>query len=232
MSKFQYVYGVLSVFKRWFNKMRDMKFIDSLERRYATKIFDSSKVVGSEDIEIIKSAIQLSPSSFGLQLYKVIIVTDSKIKAKLRAVSADQSQITDSSHLFIFCNYTSVTSKDVDEFIDLVSYVRDVEKSDLSRYSNFIKGAISSMDIDSQSVWTEKQVYIALENLLFTAANLDIDTCPMEGFDSASYNEILGLENKGLNASVAAAVGYRSVDDSSQHLKKVRKSKSVLFEEI
>lgn len=206
-----------------------MKLIDSLEWRYATKKFDSSKKVSLENLEQIKKAIQLSASSYGLQLYKVLIIESSEIREKLKSVSFGQDQITEASHLVVFCNYSVVTEKHIDEYFVLKSQVEQIDISHFKGYSDFIKADVRNKSEIEKQRWTSNQTYLALGNLLNACAELKIDACPMEGFDAEKYNEILNLEKQGLNASVIATIGYRSDDDVSQNAKKVRKSTDNLF---
>lgn len=206
-----------------------MTLIDNLEWRYATKKFDASKKVSTQHIELLKRAIQLAPSSYGLQLYTVLIIEDSIIKEQLKAVSYGQSQITDASHLFVFCNYSKVTNDHIDTYFSLKSEIEQVDVSNFKGYADFIKSDVASRTLVEKNQWTSNQVYIALGNLLNACSELKIDACPMEGFDAEAYNKILDLNKLGLNAAVIAPVGYRSEEDSSQHTYKVRKPIDNLF---
>ncbi|CAL2101492.1 Oxygen-insensitive NAD(P)H nitroreductase [Tenacibaculum sp. 190130A14a] len=207
-----------------------MSLIENLNWRYATKKFDSSKKITITDLNHIESAIQLSASSYGLQLYKVFIIEDIDLRSKLKAVSWNQSQITEASHLFVFCNYINNITTEVDNHIKLTAKTRNLDEEMLNEYGSFILEKIFAKSEIERCNWTRNQTYIALANLLSICAELKIDACPMEGFDSVRYNEILGLNQIGLNACVLAAVGYRDKEDKTQYLEKVRKSKDVLFE--
>ena len=198
--------------------------------RYATKKFDLDKAIDEKDINILKESIRLSPSSYGLQLFKVLVIENKELKEKLREVSFNQSQISDCSALFVFCNFTQVTPSDIDDFIQLKSSVQDIELSNLNKYGDFLKSTLLTKPSNEVSVWTANQVYIALGNLMTSCAALKIDSCPIEGFQADKYNEILNLTN--MNAAVVASVGYRSSDDISQESKKVRKNSASLFEHI
>ncbi|GFD83004.1 NAD(P)H-dependent oxidoreductase [Tenacibaculum sp. KUL118] len=206
-----------------------MTLIDNLEWRYATKKFDASKKVSAQHIELLKRAIQLAPSSYGLQLYTILIIEDSAIKEQLKAVSYGQSQITDASHLFVFCNYSKVTNDHIDAYFSLKSEIEQVDISNFKEYADFIKSDVTSRTLVEKSRWTSNQVYIALGNLLNACSELKIDACPMEGFDAEAYNKILDLDKLGLNAAVVAPVGYRSDEDYSQNTYKVRKPIESLF---
>lgn len=207
-----------------------MNLITNLEWRYATKKFNSSKKVSSENLDQIKKAIQLSASSYGLQLYKVLIIENSEIREKLKPASFGQNQITDASHLVIFCNYSVVTEEHIDEYFTLKSETEKVPISDFKGYSDFIKADVLNKSTIEKHRWSSNQTYLALGNLLNACAELKIDSCPMEGFEAEKYNKILSLDEHGLNASVIATIGYRSDDDTTQGAKKVRKSFTNLFE--
>ena len=207
-------------------------FIENQNWRYATKKFDATKKVSASDLEILKEAIQLSTSSYGLQLYKVFIVENPEVRAKLKPVSWGQSRIVDASHLFVFANIIDVQENHIDEYVQNIAATRGLSLEDLKGYSDFMKSKIVPLTVDKKSVWTSKQTYLALANLLNAAAELKIDVTPMEGFEPEQYNEILGLNALGLNASLVAAVGYRHEEDATQHYAKVRKSKEELFTTI
>lgn len=205
------------------------KFIENQNWRYATKKFDISKKISTTDLETLKEAIRLSTSSYGLQPYKVLIVENPEIRAQLQPVSWGQSQITEASHLFVFANIIDIKENHIDEYISNIANIRALNIEDLKGYADFMKSKIISLDIGTKSVWTSKQTYLALANLMNAAAELKIDVTPMEGFESEKYNEILGLNELGLNASLVATVGYRHEEDQSQYFTKVRKSNTELF---
>ncbi len=209
-----------------------MNIIDSLNWRYATKQFDLSKKISQTNLKQLKESVRLSASSYGLQLYKVLIIENKSIKEQLKSASYNQIQITDSSHLFVFCNYTNVNNNHVDEYLSLKAEKQNLKIDDLQGYGDFIKGALSYKSKEEMNNWTAKQTYIALANLLVASAELKIDTCPLEGFEPEKYNKILGLTDKGLNAAVVVAVGYRSTEDQTQFASKVRKLEDLLFETI
>jgi nitroreductase len=204
-------------------------FIDNQNWRYATKKFDASKKITAAEFEILKEAIRLSPSSYGLQPYKVLIIENPETRAKLQPASWGQSQIVDASHIIVFANYTKLDNDDIDAYIENVTSTREIPLEAVSGYADFMKGAIAPKSDEEKSLWNQKQTYIALANLMNAAAELKIDVTPMEGFVPQQYNEILGLDKQHLNAAVVAAVGYRHEEDATQHYKKVRKSKEDLF---
>lgn len=209
-----------------------MELLTHLQWRYATKKFDTTKKVSSDDLEKLKEAIQLSVSSYGLQLYKVLIIENAAIREQLKPVSWNQSQITDASHLFVFCNYTDVSSEAIDDFIKQTAETRNIDLEKLKGYGDFIKTKLAEKSEEEKSSWLQSQTYLALGNLLNACAELKIDACPMEGFDPDAYNKILGLDKQGLNAAVIAPIGFRHIEDHTIGLKKVRKPLEQLFDII
>jgi nitroreductase len=207
-------------------------FIENQNWRYATKKFDATKKIATADLEILKEAIRLSTSSYGLQLYKVFIIENPEIRAQLQPVSWGQSQIVDASHLFVFANYTDVQESHIDHYIENIAQTRGISIEAVKGYGDFMKNSLVGLSQEKKAIWTSKQTYLALGNLLNAAAELKIDVTPMEGFEPEKYNEILGLNALGLNASLVATVGYRHEEDATQHLAKVRKSTEELFETI
>ncbi|MEO1049722.1 MAG: NAD(P)H-dependent oxidoreductase [Bacteroidota bacterium] len=209
-----------------------MELIENLKWRYATKKFDATKKVSAEDLEKIKEAIQLSASSYGLQLYKVLIIEDAELREKLKPAAWGQSQVTDASQLIVFCNYKQVEDQHIDEYLTLKAETQSLDVANLAGYGDFMKSKIGALSAEQQNAWTARQTYLALGNLLTVCSALKIDACPMEGFEPDQFDEILGLSEKNLNAAVIATIGYRSEEDATQHGPKVRKSAEALFETI
>lgn len=205
-----------------------MGLIEHLNWRYATKKFDPDKKIAPEAVEQLKEVIRLSVSSYGLQWYKVLIIESQAIKELLFSY-ADQQQILDCSHLFVICNYTSFTDDDVDGFITRLADTQQVSRSTIVEYGDYIKSDLTEKSPAERTSWLKSQTYIALANLIAGAAELKIDACPMEGFQVARFNEILGLDEQGLNACVIAALGYRHSDDRASARKKFRRTREELF---
>jgi nitroreductase len=203
--------------------------LDNLNWRYATKKFDATKKISSADLNTLKEAVRLAASSYGLQPYKVVIVENPEIREQLKAAAYGQTQITDASQIFIFANDLNAGAESVDAYIKNISETRGVPADALAGFADMMKGTIANLSQDAKNIWTAKQTYIALGTLLAAAAELKIDATPMEGFNAAAFNEILGFDKLGLNASVIATVGYRHNEDDTQHYKKVRKSHEELF---
>lgn len=206
-------------------------YIESLNWRYATKKYDTTKKVSKEDLETLKDAVRLSVSSVGLQPYRIFIIETDEVKNKLKAAAGGNNQnvIADASHLFIFANEVNVGGKHVENYVNNISQTREIPAENLKGFSDYINGFLGSLSEEQKNAWTVKQSYIALSTLVNTAAHLKIDTTAMEGFNAEEFNKILGFDELGLNTAVIAAVGYRHEEDTNQHLKKVRKTKEELF---
>jgi nitroreductase len=205
------------------------QFIKDANWRYATKKFDATKKISNVDLANLKEAIRLTASSYGLQPYKVIIVENPDLRAQLQPVSWGQSQIVDASHLLVFANIINFGEKEIDTTIHNMANTRNLPLEALQGYGDFMKSKLVSLPEDVKNTWTSKQTYLALGNLMNAAAELKIDVTPMEGFEPEKYNEILGLDKLGLNASLVATIGYRHEEDATQHYAKVRKSEEELF---
>ncbi|HEU4497380.1 MAG TPA: NAD(P)H-dependent oxidoreductase [Flavobacterium sp.] len=203
--------------------------LESLNWRYATKKYDASKKIAPSDLETLKEATKLSVSSMGLQPYKVIIVENPELRAKLLPAAFSQSAIIEASHLFVFAIEKNVGERHIEDYMQNISTTRQVPLESLSGFRGMIHGFIGSLDEPSKNDWAKRQAYIALSTLINTAASLKIDATPMEGFDPQKFDEILGLDKLGLGTAVIATVGYRHAEDATQHYKKVRKSNENLF---
>ena len=200
--------------------------------RYATKKFDSSKKISNEELNLLLEATRLSASSYGLQPYHVLVITNPEIREQLKPVSWGQSQVTDASHLIVFAHQKDFGGELVDDYLANVSETRNIPVDTLKGYGDFAKSKLVDLPQTTKEDWAAKQVYLALGNLMQAAAELKIDTCPMEGFEAEAYNTILNLNDKNLSASVVLPLGYRSEEDQTQHLAKVRKSNQELFTHI
>lgn len=203
--------------------------IDGLKWRYATKRFDAAKKVSDADIQTLQQAVNLAATSYGLQPFRVALVSDPKVKEQLQAAGYNQPQFTESSHVFVFANMLDVSDDYVDGFIKLVAETRGIPLDAVQGYADYIKGSLKGKDAALIQDWTRRQAYIALGTLLATAGELKVDTCPMEGFEPEKVNDILGLTEQGLSACVIATVGYRSEEDKTQHAAKVRLPLEDLF---
>lgn len=205
------------------------KIIESLKWRYATKKFDTSKKLSKEDFDELLEVLRLAPSSFGLQPGRFIIVQDPKIREELKTHAWGQSQITDASAIIVFCAKKDLTEKDIEDFVELTAKTRNIAKDNLDDYKNMLLGSVSSRSKSDLVNWNKRQLYLAFGMLLAYAAEKRIDACPMEGFDSKKFDEVLGLDALGLESVAVCALGYRDKEDKYAKLDKVRLSKDKLF---
>lgn len=197
--------------------------VNQLRWRYATKQFDPTRKVSAADWQTLEEALVLSPSSFGLQPWRFVVVTDPATKEKLVPVSWNQRQVADSSHLVVFAVKKSLGAAEVDHYLNRISEVRGVTRESLNGFRDILLGFLAQpADQFNPQHWATRQAYIALGNLLTSAAVLGIDTCPLEGIEPAKYDEILGLPAQGYQTVVAAAVGYRAASDKYATVAKVR----------
>ncbi len=209
-----------------------MNLLDALAWRYATKKFDAAKTIREEDLQFLQESIRLAPTSYGLQPFRVFVVTDPGIRERLKAVAYGQPQLTDASHIFVFAHRLDMPAAYIDDFMALTAKVREMDPAALTGYAAMIKGSIAHRSPAEITAWNQRQAYIALGHLLIAAASRHLDACPMEGFDPAGVEEVLGLREQGLGAAVIAAVGYRSAEDKMQHAARVRLSPEALFQAV
>ena len=207
--------------------------IEGLKWRYAINKFDQTKKVSDEQLSSLMDAMILTPSSFGLQPWKFIVVTNPEVRAKLQEAGYNQPKISEASHLIVIAVEKHIDDALVEKYMQSVSQIRNVPRENLDGYADMIKGTIASKQTDAARIeWATKQAYIAL-GVLVTAGAVDgIDVAPMEGFDPQKFDEILGLEAKGLESKVIAAVGFRASDDPVSQMKKVRYPKEEVVIEV
>ena len=205
--------------------------LDALQWRYATKQFDPAKKISAADWAILEQALILTPSSYGLQPWKFVVVTDPALKAKLRPASWNQSQIEDCSHLVVFLGKEDITEADLDRFVARIAEVRGTTPESLAGYKGYMMGdLVNGARHAVIGEWAARQVYIAFGNFMTAAALLGIDTCPIEGLDPAKYDEILGLKGTGYRTLAACPAGYRAADDKYASAPKVRYAAKDLIE--
>jgi nitroreductase len=197
--------------------------IDDLHWRYATKVFDAGKTIPADTWKTLEESLVLTPSSYGLQPWTFLIVTDPKTKAALRPHAWNQAQVTDCSHFVVFASKTTVSPEFVDKNFARTSEVRGVPAVKLTAYrdmilADLVRGARSHVVAE----WAARQAYIALGQFMLACALLRVDACPMEGFSPVEFDKILGLTERGLTAAVCCAAGYRAEADKYASLPKVR----------
>ncbi len=193
-----------------------------LNWRYATKKFDPAKKIAPDLWAKLEQAVVLAPSSYGLQPWKFVVVTDPDVRKRLHPVSYNQPQVLDASHLVVFAAKNPPTPADVDAHARRTAEVRGVPPEKLDGFKQMMLGSLSRMDAAQAHRWAGRQTYIALGVFLSAAAMMGVDACPMEGFQGDQYDEILGLKAKGLASLVIATAGYRSPDDANANLPKSR----------
>ena len=199
--------------------------------RYATKLFDTTRPISEEDWQTLEQSLVLSPSSFGLQPWKFFIVSDPAVKAKLKPASWNQSQVVDASHVVVFAIRKNLGLADIERFIERTAEVRGTTVESLAGFKKMLVGTMTNPPFDINE-WAARQVYIAIGFFMATAAMMGIDVCPIEGFEPAKYDEILGLPEQGYSACVVAAAGYRSNDDKYAKVPKVRYKTEDVVERI
>jgi len=208
----------------------DEQLLQQLNWRYATKQFDPQRKISAANWATLEAALRLTASSGGLQPWKFIVVTDPAVRARLTPASYGQPQINAASHLVVFAAKNNFSEADVDAHLKNVAQVQGVPIEALAPLRGMLVGGIvKAQDEAGRNAWARNQTYIALGNLLNSAALLGIDACPMEGFDRGQYDEILGLKAQGLAASVIATLGYRLATDKFAAAPKVRFPAEQLF---
>lgn len=197
--------------------------LDSLNWRYATKAFDPARKISPADWSTLEQALVLTPSSFGLQPWKFVVITDQTVKDSLVPVSWGQRQVADASHIVVMAVKTEIGEADVTAYMENTAKTRGIPVESMDGFKNIILGFIANPPFGlTVKDWVTRQVYISLGNLMTSASLLGIDICPMEGFDPEKYNEILGLTKLGLRSVVTCPVGYRAESDKYASLPKVR----------
>jgi nitroreductase len=207
--------------------------LNALHWRYATKQFDPARKISEADWKTLEEALVLTPSAFGLQPWKFLVITDPATKEKLVPVSWNQRQVVDCSHLVIFAHPKELDVAFVDKFLARTAEVRGGSVEALAGYRQVIVSSLLEGGEKHQlAAWCRRQTFIALGNFLTSAALLGIDACPMEGINPAEYDRILGLEARGWTTCAACPAGYRGATDKYATLPKVRFAAEDLIEYI
>lgn len=209
-----------------------MELLNKLNWRYAAKAMNGQKVP-QEKIDRIIEAISLAPTSSGLQPFEVIVITNQEIKEKIKPIAWNQSVITDCSHLFVFAAWDTYTAERINKMFDLTNTVRGFKNEGWENYRQMLLNNYPQKDAEENFNHAAKQAYIAFSQAIAAAAFEQVDTTPLEGFDPAALDKILGLREKGLRSCVMLPVGYRDAEnDWLVNLTKVRKSREDLVTEI
>ena len=200
-----------------------MSFINKLNERYATKAMNC-EVVPQEKIDTILEAIRLAPTSSGLQPFEVLVVTNAEIKASIKEIAWNQEQVTDCSHLLVFAAWDNYTEDRINHMFDLTNEIRGFENQGWEDYRKMLLGTYPQRDAELNFEHAARQTYIAFMAAITQAAYEGVDNTPMEGFDPAALDKILGLREKGLRSTLLLPLGYKDVDkDWLASLVKVRK---------
>lgn len=206
-----------------------MDYLEQLNWRYATKRMTGEKIP-PEILDRIFESIRLTPSSFGLQPYDVLVIDDRNTKEKIYPEAYNQFQILESSHLLIFAAWKNITDTRVNEYIERISYTRNVSLDSLQAFQKNILKTMESNSAEQNFRWAANQCHIALGNALFAAALEGIDATPMGGFKPEGVDKVLDLASRNLGSVVLCALGYRDTKkDELAKSKKVRRSKESLF---
>ena len=213
------------------NETRE-EITSALNWRYATKKYDATRRIAAEDWQLLEEAMRLAPSSYGLQPVKFIVVEDAAKREKLKAAAYGQSQVTDASHLVVIAYQKNLSDIDVERYVERTAELRGQTLDALAGFEQMLKGAVKQKRESGQiEIWNSRQAYIALGFLLETAALLGIDATPMEGFNPAAFDEILGLEDYA--SVVICALGYRDAEgDWLSGQAKVRRPDAELIERV
>jgi len=203
-----------------------MSLIDKLQWRYATKKMDPAKVVPQDKVDLILEAIRLTASSSGLLPYEVLVITNKEIREKIKPIANGQSQIVDCSHLLVFAAWDNYTAERINDAFDMTEKIRNFTSEVGTAYRQMLLKVYPARDVEINFMHAAKQVYIALGTALIAAAEEQVDSTPMEGFDPQALDALLNLKEKGLRSVVMLPLGYRKTDeDWLQNLKKVRREK-------
>jgi nitroreductase/dihydropteridine reductase len=207
--------------------------LQKLQWRYATKKMNPAKAVPPEKVDRILEAVRLTATSSGLQPYEVIVVTNKEVREKIKAIAWNQAQVTDGSHLLVFAAWDNYTPERINKMFDLVNAERGFTSEGWEAYRQKLLSAYPNRPAEENYAHAARQAYIGVGTALIAAAEEQVDSTPMEGFDPAALDEILGLKARGLRSVVILPLGYRADDgDWLASLKKVRRSKQDFVSEV
>ncbi len=199
-----------------------MSILHKLEWRYAVKKFDSEKEVSEEQVTELLEAANLMPTAFGLQPFEIFVIHNKDLQQRLLEHSFGQEQVVQASHLIVFAARKEISKEYIHEYIIQTEKIRNLPEGTLVDYENMMFNFADSLPKDQHLAWSQRQTYIALGGFLLAAADLKVDSCPMEGFIPEKYNEVLELPEH-LHTSDIIPIGYRAHDDGFQHAKKSRR---------
>jgi nitroreductase len=206
--------------------------IEKLQWRYATKKFDASKTLSEGKLTILKESFNLTATSYGLQPLKLVVVNNPDIKAQLMQITFNQPQIRDASHILVLCIEKNINAGFIVDHFKRVEGERKTSRVILEPFENALISNFSKKEASEIRQWMANQLYLTLGALLTVCALENIDACPIEGFEPEKYDELLGLDQKGLESVIVLPVGYRDESDFFINLKKVRRGVEELVIEI
>ena len=209
-----------------------MELIQQLNWRYATKKMNPAKKVSEDKVARILEAIRLTATSSGLQPYEIIVVTNEKVREQIKQIAWNQAQITDGSHVLVFAAWDDYTAERINMMFDLTNTERGFTSEAGESYRQMLLGNFPQRGSDINFEHAARQAYIGLGTALIAAANEEVDSTPMEGFDANALDEILNLRARGLRSVVILPLGYREEGDWLLNLKKVRRSTQQFVSEI
>jgi nitroreductase len=210
-----------------------MSLHEKLNWRYATKKMDHARAVPEEKVARILEAIRLAPTSSGLQPFEVLVVTNPDLRAQIRAAAWDQAQITDGSHLLVFAAWDNYTEERIDAVVADMAAKRGGATDSLLGYYTMLKGSYLPRSAEENFQHAARQAYIAFGLGVTAAAFEEVDATPMEGFDPAKVDEILGLRARGLRSVTLLPLGYRAAEgDWLQGQPKVRRDLDQLVRRV
>ena len=210
-----------------------MSLIDSLNWRYATKKMNPERAVPQAAVDAIIEAARLTPTSSGLQPFEIIAVTSPEVRARIRAIAWNQAQITDGSHLLVFAAWDNYTADRINHIFDLTNEVRGFKNEGWEAYRAMLLKTYPQRGAEVNHQHAARQAYIAVGVALLAAAEAQVDCTPMEGFDPAQLDEILGLRARGLRSVVILPLGYRQEEgDWLAKLQKVRRPLNQFLTEV
>lgn len=200
-----------------------MEILEALNWRYATKKFDPEKVIPENKIDVLKRAFNLTPTSYGLQPLKLVVIRNQKLQNELMLHTMGQKQITTCSHVLVICIEKIIDKNFIVAHFEREKSFRNTPDKILAPYREFLIKNFEEQSVENIKDWAVKQAYIALGNILTVCAVEKIDACPMEGFKPEKYDEVLQLGKEGLQSVLVIPVGYRADDDMFSEFKKVRR---------
>ena len=201
----------------------DLETVQSaLNWRYATKSFDSGASIPAAHWQTLLDSLRLAPSSFGLQPWKFIVIDDPSLRESLREHSWNQPQVTDADRMVVLTARTNLNQEEIERWIHFLADTQGTPREALDGLHKVLSGFVAGMDQANRHDWCVRQTYLALGQLMTSAAVLGIDTCPLEGIDPAAYDAVLGLTESGYSTAVVCTLGYRDSDDKYAAMPKVR----------